>query len=495
MPQDGGINFTYYPTSNRVPGVYVEMDPSQANTATVLQRTLLIGQRKGGSATADTAYEVQSQVQVQQLAGINSMLALMVQNYLASDQFADLWIIPIDDDPAGQKATGTITITGTQTEAGTLNLYIGGRLYQALVDINDSNDVVAGELVAAIRADPQAMVDVARTTGSNVIDVTAGFAGALGNGIEMRMNYLGSAGGEYTPAGLTVAIVQMSGGTTDPDISTALANLSDQTFDFIIMPYSDPANLDAMEDFLSDANGRWSWAQMLYGHCFTVYRGSLGQLTAFGETRNDQHVSVMGFFGAPDPAWVWAAQIGAYCAASLRVDPGLPLQYIGTTLQPPWIQDRFTLAERNTLLYTGISTFRVNDGGIVTIERMCTTYQENAAGAPDNSYLDVETMFGLMFVARDLTNYLLTIYARKKLVSDATIVQPGSNCVTTTMIAASIVSEYRALEAGGYVQNSDNFAAGLIVENAGGGLVKVLAPVDLVNQLRQIAILMQFRKS
>ena len=32
-------------------------------------------------------------------------------------------------------------------------------------------------------------------------------------------------------------------------------------------------------------------------------------------------------------------------------------------------------------------------------------------------------------------------------------------------------------------------------QNAGNGLVKILAPVDLVNQLRQIAILLQFRKS
>ena len=38
------INFTYYPDVNRVPGVYVEMDPSQANTATTLQRTLILGQ-------------------------------------------------------------------------------------------------------------------------------------------------------------------------------------------------------------------------------------------------------------------------------------------------------------------------------------------------------------------------------------------------------------------------------------------------------------------
>jgi phage tail sheath gpL-like len=126
---------------------------------------------------------------------------------------------------------------------------------------------------------------------------------------------------------------------------------------------------------------------------------------------------------------------------------------------------------------------------------MCTTYQKNAAGATDNSYLDVETMYGLMFVARDLANYLLTRYARKKLVSDQTQILAGSNCVNSAMIKASTISEYRALEIAGYVQNSTTFAQTIIVENAGNGLVKILAPVDLVNQLRQIAILLQFRKS
>ena len=100
-----------------------------------------------------------------------------------------------------------------------------------------------------------------------------------------------------------------------------------------------------------------------------------------------------------------------------------------------------------------------------------------------------------MFVARDLSNYLLTRYARKKLVSDTTVILAGSNCVNAPMIRASVISEYRALEAAGYVQNSRQFAANVLVEDAGNGLVKVLAPVDLVNQLRQIAILLQFRKS
>jgi phage tail sheath gpL-like len=187
--------------------------------------------------------------------------------------------------------------------------------------------------------------------------------------------------------------------------------------------------------------------------------------------------------------------MGAASAASLRVDPGLPLQYINTTLKAPPITSRWTLGERNTLLYDGMSTFRTGDDGTVIVERMCTTYQKNAAGATDNSYLDVETMYGLMFVARDLSNYLLTRYARKKLVSDTTQILAGSNCVNAPMIRASVINEYRAIEAAGYVQNSRTFAQNVIVENAGNGLVKILAPVDLVNQLRQIAILLQFRKS
>jgi phage tail sheath gpL-like len=234
---------------------------------------------------------------------------------------------------------------------------------------------------------------------------------------------------------------------------------------------------------------------MIYGGCFAAFRGTLGQCTALGLARNDQHVSIMAYQGSPDPEWIWVAEVLAGCAASIRVDPGLPLQYIATTLKPPPIAQHWTLGERNTLLYDGMSTTRVQQDGTVMIERMCTTYQRNAAGAVDNSYLDVETMYGLMFVARDLANYLLTRYARKKLVSDTTPILAGSNCVNAPMIKASVVMEYRALQTAGYVQNADTFAKGILVENAGNGLVKILAPVDLVNQLRQIAILLQFRKS
>jgi phage tail sheath gpL-like len=488
------INFTYYPTSNRVPGIFVEMDPSQANTATVLQRSLILGNMlAAGSAPPNIPFEVSSLAQVQAAVGRGSILCQMAAAYLTADNFGDLWLLPLADNPAGQAAAGTLTVAGPATAPGTLNLYLGGVLVQAPVNLADTATVIAAALVAAIAANPDLAVTAAAAAG--VITVTANNAGETGNGVDMRLNYYGQGGGEYTPAGVTVTIAPMSGGTGNPDITGGLANLSDQTFDFILTPYTDTVSLDALETFLNDATGRWSWEQMLYGGAFAAFVGSLGQCTAFGNARNDQHMSVIAYDNSPDPPWIWAAQIGASCAASLRADPGMPLQYIATTLKAPPVQSRWTIGERNTLLYDGMSTFRVGDDGTVIIERMCTTYQRNLAGAADDSYLDVETMYGLMYVARDLSNYLLTRYARKKLVSDTTPILAGSNCVSAQLIKASTVSEYRALEAGGYVQNSDIFAANIVAENAGSGLVKILAPVDLVNQLRQIAILLQFSKS
>jgi len=488
------INFTHYPDSNRVPGVYVEMDPSQANTATVLQSTLLIGQKSAtGTAVADTPIQVQSVAQVLTLCGQGSVLAAMAQRYLQRDPFADLWLLPVADPAAGTAATGTITVTGPATASGTLNIYIGGQRVQVGVSTGDTATVIAGNINAAVNADDDLAVTSAAASG--VVTLTALNKGLLGNDIDLQTNYLGSAGGEYPVPGVTLAFAAMAGGTSNPLLTNGLANLSSHPYDFVCTPYTDTTSLNALQAFFADDVGRWSWEEMIYGGGFSAFRGTLGACTAFGTARNDQHMSVLAFNGSPDPVWLWAAEYCAAAAASLRADPGVPLQYINTGLLAPPVADQWTLGERNTLLYDGLSTARVGQDGTVILERAATTYQRNAAGAPDDSYLDVETMYGLMFVARDLTNYLLTRYARKKLVSDTTPILAGSNCVNAPMIKASVIMEYRALQSAGYVQNADTFAKGVVVENAGNGLVKILAPVDLVNQLRQIAILLQFRKS
>lgn len=129
------------------------------------------------------------------------------------------------------------------------------------------------------------------------------------------------------------------------------------------------------------------------------------------------------------------------------------------------------------------------------LERPVTTYQKNAANAPDSSYLDTETMATLQVVIRDLRDRLATKFARKKQVADGSSILGGSNAVTAQIIKADVVGWYRAKAAEGLVQNAANFSKNVRAENAGNGRVNLLLPIDVANQLRVTAMLVQFVKS
>src|SRR5215813_1145135 len=102
------INFTYYDQNNRVPGVYVEMDPSQANTGTELQRTILLGNMTDGTATPNEPVIVESKSQVADLTGADSILNAMASRYMDRDPFGTVYLLPLKDDSAAQASKGTI---------------------------------------------------------------------------------------------------------------------------------------------------------------------------------------------------------------------------------------------------------------------------------------------------------------------------------------------------------------------------------------------------
>src|SRR5262249_54098395 len=147
-------------------------------------------------------------------------------NYLEADNFGDLWLLPVVDNPAGQPAVGTITITGPATASGTLNVYIGGIREQIAVDVADTETTIAARLAAQINSDHELALTAVGAAG--VVTVTSKNAGEIANNIDMGVNYLGHAGGEYPPAGVGIGFTRMAGGPANPDITAALANLSDQ---------------------------------------------------------------------------------------------------------------------------------------------------------------------------------------------------------------------------------------------------------------------------
>lgn len=489
------VPFQNIPQNLRLPLFFAEVNNSLANSNQQNQRALIIGQiSAAGAAPANVPLICQGKSDAVIQGGAGSMLALMANAYINADQFGEVWYLPLADAAGAIAATGTITYAGAPTAAGTISLYIAGQLVTVPVSTTDTPTTIAASTVAAITAISSLPVSAAAAVG--VVTLTALNKGAAGNDIDVRLNYLGAAGGQVTPAGITATIAAMANGATNPTLATALANLGDQPFDFIVCPYTDTASLNALQQFLSDQTGRWSWEQQVYGHVFAAYRGTFAAQTTLGTGRNNQHESIIGFYDSPSPNWIWAADLAGTAAVSLRADPQQPLQTLAlsTVLAPP-LQSRFPLPERNTLLWDGISTFTVHQDGTVALENVITTYQKNGFNQADSSYLQIETLFGLMYNLRDLQGTITSQFSRMKLAADGTRFAPGAAIATPSIIKAALIARYQALEFQGYVQDSDEFAQALIVQqNANNpNRVDVLWPGELMNQLRTFALLAQFR--
>ncbi|AUT47012.1 phage tail sheath subtilisin-like domain-containing protein [Achromobacter sp. AONIH1] len=491
------LSFNNIPQNVRVPLFFAEVDNSRANSGATTQRALIIGQMtSSGEGTAGVPVISQGIADAKRVGGIGSMLAAMTMAYRRADNFGEVWYLPLADASAGQPGKGSVTFTSNSSDAGVLSLYIAGALVSLSVLPSQAPaalaTALAGKVNGAIDLPVTAEVDGA-TPGK--VNLTAKNKGLAAGDVDLRLNYRGSAAGEMLPAGLGITLTPMSGGQLNPLLPEALANLQDMEFDYIAMPYTDSASLDAIKTFLSTKTGRWAWSSQLYGHAFAAHRGTLGALTTFGNGRNDEHVSVIGFNDSPTPAYVWAADLAGTAASSLRVDPARPLQTLSlsTVLAPP-LQSRFDLSGRNTLLWDGISTFTVGSDGTVALENVITTYRVNGFGVPDDSYLQVETLMTLTYVLRRLRAVVTSQFSRMKLASDGTRVAPGTNVVTPAIIKGALIAEYARMELDGFVQESAKFAEGLIVQKntLNPNRVDVLYPAVLINQLRIFALLMQF---
>lgn len=489
------VPFSNIPANLRVPLFYAEVDNSQANSGAQTQRTLIIGQIiASGNGVVNVPILGQGVSDAKAKGGLGSMLALMTDAYVRADDFGEVWFLPLSDAAGGVAASGTVLIAGTPTATGVISLYIAGQLLSLTVTTGELAADIATALAALVNSSSNLPVTATATTAT--VTLTAKNKGLASNEIDLRLNYQGSSSGEATPAGLTLTLTQMASGATNPTLDTALANLGDEAFDFIVCPYTDTASLNALKNLLNDKTGRWSYANQVYGHVFAAQRGTVSTLSTAGNARNNQHETIMGFNNSPSPAWIWAADVAGTAAVALRADPGRPLQTLAlsTVLAPP-SASQFILGERNTLLWDGISTFMVGSDGTVAIENLITTYQQNAFGAADDSYLQVETLFLLMFVLRAQRSLVTSKYSRVKLAANGTRFAPGSAIVTPNTIKADLIAQYGEMEFNGYVQDAAGFAKGLIVEknSVNPNRVDVLWPGTLINQLRIFALLAQFR--
>ncbi|SPD73816.1 Mu-like prophage FluMu tail sheath protein [uncultured Desulfobacterium sp.] len=487
------ISFNNMPDNIRVPLVGIEFDGSRAlqGTPGMSAKILVIGQKlTTGTASAGVPIRITSKAQAEAAFGRGSMLSAMFNMIKKANPYTETWAIPLADHASGVPAAGYVGFSGTVTQSGTLCLYIAGTRIAVAITSGQAPSAIATAVAAAINAVTDLPVTAAVNGSVNTqVDITCRWDGETGNDIDIRVNYYP---GEALPAGLSATISNMAAGATNPDISSAITAMGDEWWNYVIMPYTDATNLTALEEELAS---RWLPMRQVDGIAFCAYRGTHANTETFGDGRNSALVSCMGTSISPSPAYLWAAAYGAVAAYHLAIDPARPLKTLPLPgILPPAISGKWTIEERNLLLYDGISTFTVDGGGNVLIEQTITMYQENAYGVADESFLKVYTPATLSYFRYSMRARITTKYPRHKLADDGTQYGAGQAIVTPSVIRAELIALFKEWMDAGLAENLEQFKRDLIVErNADNrNRVDVLSPPDIVNQFDIFAAQIQF---
>ncbi len=490
------IAFAQIPINWRDPGVYMEIDPTFADSGIGVfpLRALILAQKtSAGVGAVFTPHLLTSEGQAESLAGAGSMGSRMCKKWLAHNRVTETDLILFDDLGAGAQATATMTFSGT-VSAATLNVYVGGDRIPVAIADGDTVDDIAAAVVAAVTATHGLVVSAAVNPGlTEQVIFTALNKGEVGNTIDIRTSHLA---GEADPPALGIAIVAMSGGTGNNTaaLTTAFAAVVGVQYDVIVHAYTDAASLTVIEDEMAD---RADALNAIPGSVITGHVGAQGVLAALGNGRNNEFSSIIGFETFPGVPCERASSIAGLVARFAANDPARPFQTLDVKGFAPTKAEQFSATQRNLLLFDGISTVVVGAGAQVRIGRLITTYKETSGGAPSEAFLDLNTLLTLSFVRKSFVARFSQRFPRSKLANDGGGTPSGGSALVTPSVAkAEAVAWYAELVEAEIVQNMDGFKTNSIfqVSDTDPTRLETVLAIYLVNPLRVTAALNQFRR-
>ncbi|ODS10923.1 phage tail sheath subtilisin-like domain-containing protein [Vibrio scophthalmi] len=483
------------PNDIRVPLFYMEFDNSGAVTGTpaMVHRILAVGQL-GTDATAQpfTHHRITQDEQARELFG-DSMLTDMIYALRKANDYTELVAMGIADLTEGNAASCKgFTFAGTAQSGGTGYLMIGGKPVQFAIAQDDTSSQIATKAIAAINKMNTVRGRELRVAASSIQDdaasvmITAKHKGLTSNDIDLRINYYF---GETLPKGVTCTVGQMANGSGMPDMVEIVSQMGTEWYNHIVMPYSDTASVNTLNQELLD---RWGPLAMQEMFAYQAFRGTHGETGTHGSQRNHHLFTCMGTNMMPTPPWEVAAGYAGVAAYHLAIAPARPLQTLSIPgVLPPSKEQQWDMIERNLLLHDGIATYFVDAAGEVCIEREITTYQVNKFGSPDPSYLDLTTPATLGYFRYAMKVMITQRYPRHKLAGDDVLadLEPGQPVVTPSLLRDAFLEKYLELVGKGLVEDYATFEATLqVVRNKDDkNRADVYCHPNVINGLRILA--------
>ena len=408
--------------NNPVPGLALTVDllasPTSPGTGTLSALIVAPQNTTGGNMTEDTeTRDVFTVSETEAAMGVGSLGALTHQVILANDPNAKVTLLS-PTKSAGSTATGTITFAGTLTTDKELTIFVNGQPAAMTWAVGETPDDAVTKAVATINEKARLIHCLAA---DNVpvgeVGLTANAPGPTGNDIRIRIVEKGGAGGTVVVngAGLTG---NLTGGTTEPDFTTALQTVQGQAFTLIGLATS---NADAQ------ASGSSTNPARLENHIDSLDQGLLAKLqygvvastgsdaaSKTGATaRNSEVMTHVQARNAESlPCEMMAAEIGDFMRR-LRTDrnPNRTLtKYKGVRGSADIVADNPTEAEAADLLNNGVSACGYNAVGDLVQLRPVTMRSVDDFGNPDKRVFDSNEVLALYGYAAGLRTTLQQTY-------------------------------------------------------------------------------------
>jgi len=386
------IAFQNIPSSIRKPGRYSEYNASLASRGLPAnaQKVCIIGQKtSAGTGVSNVPVQVFSSEDAKVYGGAGSNVYLAAKAALKANPNLQLWIVPVPDG-AGAAAVGTITIAGTASTTGSIEIWIGNVRAEATIFTGDTQAEIATAIKLAIEA-VHLETPVIATVNAAVVTLTARNLGTLGNNIAVsyRNNNVGTS---------TVTIVQPTSGATDPSIATALTAIFPADYNKIMVCNNDATNLALLKTHLQDASAPTEGRTAVGFFGYTGVQATLETLA--GTTLNYERLTVayLKQTKTTQRGHSLDYEIGAaYCAVSAgESDPAMPLNTLALKgIGPVALEDQLSRSQQESCLLNGVTPLEVGPGDTVQIVRAVTTYTTNAAGSKSEAYLDLTTILSM----------------------------------------------------------------------------------------------------
>ncbi|MDP2167985.1 MAG: phage tail sheath C-terminal domain-containing protein [Thermodesulfovibrionales bacterium] len=467
------IQFSGIPSSIRKPGKYFEFNTALAvrTLPANKQKLLIVGQKtSSGTVAQKVPTKVFSDKTAETYFGAGSLCHLMARAAIKSNPYLDLTVIGLDDAGAGVAATGTVTFTGPATSAGVLTLYIGNQKVEIAIAKDDTATVIGAALVAQIAKQPDLPVTSAAALG--VVTLTAKNKGICGNQIGLGYDLTNAAG-------VTVAIVAMASGATNPTLQDALTVVFAGDYNIVVTPFNNQTDLGTLKTHLDSVSGPMEQRPGIgvYG-----MNGALADATTLaGQVNSGRMLGAYVRCTSATKRRSMPYEIASAKAALLAYeeDPARPLNGLElSSIAVPDISDRLSRTEQETCLSNGVAPLEVGPGEKVQVVRAISTYLKDAQGVDDISLFDITTIRTLDYLRKACRERVALRFPREKLSSK-----------TPPKVRAELLDVLMKLEELEIVEEVAANKAGLIVERSvqDPNRLDAQIPSDIVNGLHVLA--------